>query len=63
VYADPKEVKRRRERERYANNKDDISKHRRHLHELFSSIYMQILKRKGGNGKGYIYYAQDREEY
>ena len=34
VYADPKEHKRRKERERYANNKDDISKRRRHLREL-----------------------------
>jgi hypothetical protein len=34
VYADPKEVKRQRDREQYANNRDEISKRRRQLREL-----------------------------
>jgi hypothetical protein len=34
VYADPKEVKMQRERERYANNKDEILKRRRQIQEL-----------------------------
>jgi hypothetical protein len=34
VYADPKEVKMQRDRERYATNKDNISKRRRQLQEL-----------------------------
>jgi hypothetical protein len=34
MYADTKEVKRRRERDRYANNKDEILKRRRHLRDL-----------------------------
>ena len=37
VYADPKEVKRRRDRERYAQNKEEISKRRRQLRELKKS--------------------------
>jgi hypothetical protein len=34
LYIDPKEVKRQRDRERYAKNKDEISKRRRELREL-----------------------------
>jgi hypothetical protein len=34
VYADPKEVKRQRDREWYAKNRDEISKRRRQLREL-----------------------------
>ena len=34
VYADPKEKKRQRERERYAKNKDEILKRRHQLREL-----------------------------
>ena len=34
VHADPKEVKRRRDRERYAQNKEEISKRRKQLREL-----------------------------
>jgi hypothetical protein len=34
VYADPREVKRQRERERYANNKDEILKRRRQIRDL-----------------------------
>jgi hypothetical protein len=34
VYADPKEVKRHRDRERYAQHKEEISKRRRQLQEL-----------------------------
>ena len=34
MYTDPKEVKRPRDREQYANNKDGILKRRRELREL-----------------------------
>jgi hypothetical protein len=34
VYADPKELKRQRDRERYAKNKDEILKRRRQSREL-----------------------------
>jgi hypothetical protein len=34
IYADPKEVKRQRDREYYARNKDEISKRRRQAREL-----------------------------
>ena len=34
MYADPKEKKRQRERERYAKNKDEILKRRHQLREL-----------------------------
>jgi heme oxygenase len=39
VYADSKEVKRHRDRERYANNKDEILKRRRELRELKKQPY------------------------
>ena len=37
IFTDPKEIKRQRNREWYARNKDDISKRRRQARELKNS--------------------------
>jgi hypothetical protein len=49
VYADPREVKRQRERERYANNKDEILKHRRQIRELKKQSTAAVLPKQLDN--------------
>jgi hypothetical protein len=60
VYAYPKEVKRQRDRERYANNRDEISKRRSQLRELKKQSTTDVNDETHASGKSGVTQLQYR---